>query len=213
MTDIKWPRFLVLLLSASLVLPGCASSLRDQPSASEMDGQARENQREYVIGPWDQLSISLWRQDELKLPAVAVRLDGRISFPLLDDVVAAGKTPIQLKQELTDKLTEYITAPHVTVVVIQINSKNVYVMGEVAREGAVFLRSEMRVVDAIAVAGGFSAFAGEDRVKVIRNVRAGGPVEFTFDYDDYVNGEDLDQNILLLPGDRIIVPDDKLFWR
>jgi polysaccharide export outer membrane protein len=69
------------------------------------------------------------------------------------------------------------------------------------------------VVDAIAVAGGFSAFAGEDRVKVIRNMRDGDPVEFTFDYDDYVNGEDLDQNILLLPGDRIIVPDDKILWR
>jgi polysaccharide export outer membrane protein len=201
-----------MLLAVCLVLPGCAGSLRDQPSASEMDGQARESQREYVIGPLDQLAISVWRQQELNLPSVAVRLDGRISFPLLDDVVAAGKTPIQLKEELTEQLAEYITAPHVTVVVTQINSKNVYVLGEVTREGPVFLRSGMRVVDAIAVAGGFSAFAGPDRVKVIRNLEDGGPVEFTFDYEDYVNGKDLDQNILLLPGDRIIVPDDKLFW-
>lgn len=213
MTHIRRPRTLALALAASLVLSACASSMRDQPTASEMDGQARASQQEYMIGPLDQLGISVWRQPELSLPTVAVRLDGKISFPLVDDVVAAGKTPIQLKDELTERLADFVKAPHVTVVVTQINSKNIYVMGEVMREGPILVLGGMRVVDALAMAGGFSAFAGEDRVKVIRSRDGHDPVEFTFDYDDYVNGKDLDQNILLLPGDRVIVPDDKLLWR
>ncbi len=213
MIDIRWHRTLSLALVASLMLSACASSLRDQPSAGEMDGQARASQREYVIGPLDQLSISVWRQVELSLPTVAVRLDGRISFPLVDDVVAAGRTPLQLKEELTEKLSEFIKAPHVTVVVTQINSKNVYVIGEVMREGPIVLRGGMRVIDALSVAGGFSAFASEDRVKIIRNREGYDPVEFTFDYDDYVSGRNLDQNILLVPGDRVVVPDAKLLWR
>ena len=160
----------------------------------------------------DVLTISVWRQPELSVPEVAVRLDGRISVPLLDDVQAAGYTPVELKEIITEQLEEYVAAPHVTVVVRQSNSKIVYVLGEVAKEGPVVLFPDMRVIDAIAVAGGFHPFSARDRIKVIRNQNGGGPVEFLFNYDAFVDGDNLEQNILLLPGDRIIVPEAKPFW-
>jgi polysaccharide export outer membrane protein len=140
-------------------------------------------------------------------------LHGRISVPLVDDVDVQGKTPTELKAELTDKLAEYVTAPHVTVVVRQINSKLVFVMGEVKREGPIQLRRDMRVIDALSTAGGFTAFAGKGNVKLIREQNGSGPVEFVFDYNGFVRGENLEQNVLLMPGDRIVVPDDSPFWR
>ena len=202
----------LLPLAAALVLSGCAETLREQPSASQLEENAAAAQAEYVIGANDMLQINVWKEPELSLQSVEVRLDGKISVPLLDDVQAAGLTPTQLKDAITERLKEFVTAPQVTVIVMRVGSKTVYVMGEVAREGAIPMQPHMRVLDALAISGGFTAFAGKRRVKIIRP-QSSPPAEFTFDYDSFVDGQNVDQNILLLPGDQIIVPEERPFWR
>lgn len=198
------PTLAVLL--PGLLLSACASTLRSQPTAPQMETRAVEAFQEFRIGPTDSLQVTVWANPEISVPEVVVRPDGKISFPLLDDVQAAGLTPLELKAVLTERLSEYISSPTVTVVVREIRSKMVYVLGEVARPGPVPMQANMTLVDTLAIAGGFGAFAKKDRVKVIRSSGAGDPVEFNFDYGAYVDGTDLDQNILLVPGDKIIVP-------
>lgn len=198
------------LLLAS-VLGACSGP--QGPTIQELESYAIEVNQEYVIGASDVLAITVWQQPNLDLDAVVVRLDGKISFPLLDDVPASGFTASELKQILTERLTEYITAPHVTVIVRQINSKQIYVIGEVRREGPVALRGGMRVVDALSTAGGFRTFAAKDKVKVMRSMNGSGTIEFVFDYSAFASGENLEQNILLLPGDRIVVPEQTAFWQ
>jgi len=201
-----WPALLALALGA------CAQTLREQPSVQQLEEGATAASAEYVIGAQDVLTISVWKEPDLSLQGVEVRLDGKISVPLVDDVQAAGLTPNQLKDVITERLKDYVTAPQVTVIVSRVGSKNVYIMGEVAREGAVQMLPQMRVLDALAIAGGFTPFAGKNHIKIIRGHSA-NPAEFTFDYDRFVDGEDVAQNILLLPGDQIIVPQERPFWR
>jgi len=206
-------RALALLSSLlAFTLAGCADTLRDRPSVQEAEQNAAAASADYIIGAQDVLAINVWKEQELSLNSVEVRLDGKISVPLIDDIQAAGLTPTQLKEAITEKLKEYVTAPQVTVIVTRVGSKNVYVMGEVAREGAIALQPEMRVLDALAISGGFSPFAGKTRIKIIRG-HGSAPAEFNFDYDSFVDGEDVAQNILLLPGDQIIVPEERPFWR
>jgi polysaccharide export outer membrane protein len=207
------------LVCLCLCLGGCAElsglfqdeTLRGLPSAQDLESQAVELTQAYVIGPRDRLRITVWNQPELGVDGLVVRLDGKISFPLLDDVQAAGLTPTELKSVITDRLEEYVSAPHVTVVVLEINSKLVYLIGEVAREGPIVFRSNMRVVDALSMAGGFNEFAGKSRVKIIRERDASQPLEAIFNYEEFVEGKNLQQNILLLPGDRIVVPPERPF--
>ncbi len=196
----------------ALALAACAQNVRNQPSVQELEENAAAAQADYVIGAQDTLAINVWKEQELSLNGVEVRLDGKISVPLIDDIQAAGLTPTQLKDAITEKLKEYVTAPQVTVIVTRVGSKNVYIMGEVTREGAISLQPEMRVLDALAISGGFSPFAGKNRIKIIRG-HGSPPAEFTFDYDAFVDGKDVAQNILLLPGDQIIVPEERPFWR
>lgn len=208
------PRKAALLAAAlCLVFSACRSNLRQVPSVDQLDSHAIEVAGDYVIGEGDILKVSVWRNPELSLDSVVVRPDGKVSVPLVDDVQAAGLTPLELKEVLTERLSEYVTALQVTVIVVQIRSKIVYVLGEVARQGPLAYRADMRVIDALSTAGGFRPFAGKSRIKIIRNMNGGDPVEFNFDYDGFVAGKNLEQNILLLPGDKIVVPEDSPFWR
>ena len=161
---------------------------------------------EYVIDSGDVVQVRVWKNPELSVE-VPVRPDGSISVPLLDDVPAAGMTARELKDLVTRELEEYIAHPDVTVIVQQMNSKRVYVLGEVARSGPVSLATPMRITDAISVAGGFGPFAVRDSVKLIRREPGGGETEFVFDYDAYVSGRAPGSNLRLLPGDTIVVPD------
>ncbi len=135
-----------------------------------------------------------------------MRPDGKISVPLLDDVQAEGLTTLELKEVLTRDLSEYVANPDVTVVVEGIGSKHVFVVGEVVRSGPVPLGKDVRVLDAISTAGGFGPFADKKRVKVIRRSES-GEVEYRFNYDAYVAGKAPGTNLLLVPGDTIVVPD------
>jgi len=159
----------------------------------------------FVIGHEDMLRISVWKNPELSVD-VPVRPDGMISVPLLNDIQAAGLTPEELKELITGQLVEYVNNPDVTVVVTQVNSKRIYVIGAVARSGAQPLNQDMRVLDAISVAGGFVEFARKGDIKILR--RSGGEiVEYRFDYGAYLKGNAPGTNMLLRPGDTIVVPD------
>ena len=179
---------------------GCAGV--GSPPPPEPEAGTRE---EYVIGIPDVLRIIVWRNDDLSVQ-VPVRRDGKISVPLVDDVQAEGLTPHELKEVLTAALAEYVTAPDVTVIVSQTNSHTVTVVGGVARSGQISLTREMRVLEAIATMGGFNAWAKKDQIKVIR--RSGNEVfEYVFSFGAYAAGKAPNSNLLLRPGDTIIVPE------
>jgi len=171
------------------------------------EGDAPAPDEPYIIGNTDVLFISVWRNEELTL-AVPVRTDGKISFPLLDDVQAAGLTPEELKAVITESLREYVEDPDVTVVVREMNSKVAAVVGNgVLRSGVVVVQGDTRVLDAIARVGGFTQFADTSRIKVLRRTPEGGVLEYRFNYDAFVDGDAPSSNFRLKPGDTIVVPD------
>lgn len=160
---------------------------------------------EYVIGPSDTLTIHVWKNPELT-GGVLVRNDGKISIPLLDDVQAAGLTPMELKEVLTESLREFVTNPDITVTVSAMNSHQVFLLGEVARKGPLPLTRDLRVLDALASAGGFSVFADKNDIRILRRTPQ-GIVEYRFDYDAYLAGDAPETNLRLQRGDTIVVPE------
>jgi polysaccharide biosynthesis/export protein len=158
----------------------------------------------YIIGAQDVLDISVWKEPEITR-TVPVRPDGKISLPLLNDVQAAGLTPAQLNAEITSSLRKFVTDPEVTVIVEQINSQRVYILGEVTRPGAYPLLPGMTVLQALSSAGGFTQFANEKKMYVLRRVN-GNQEKYFFNYKDVLNGKRPEQNIALKAGDTIVVP-------
>jgi polysaccharide export outer membrane protein len=158
----------------------------------------------YVIGPQDVLDISVWKEPELTRP-VPVRPDGRISMPLLNDVQAAGKTPLQLAADITAGLKKFVTDPQVTVIVTTINSQRVFILGEVNRAGAYPLLPNMTVLQALSSAGGFTIYANLKKIYLLR-VEDGKQVKHPFNYKDVLAGKAADQNIIVKAGDTIVVP-------
>ena len=158
----------------------------------------------YVIGPQDVLDISVWKEPELTRP-VPVRPDGRISMPLLNDVQAAGKTPLQLAADITAGLKKFVTDPQVTIIVTTINSQRVFILGEVNRAGAYPLLPNMTVLQALSSAGGFTIYANLKKIYLLR-VEDGKQVKHPFNYKDVLAGKAADQNIMVKAGDTIVVP-------
>ncbi len=158
----------------------------------------------YVIGADDVLQI-LFRYDPDLTTEVTVRPDGMISLPLLSDVQAAGLTPEQLRDKVIEVAKRYIEDPSVTVIVRTINSRKVFITGEVARPGPYNLTTSTTVLQLIAMAGGLTEFADKGKITVMR-MENGKPVSFRFNYKDVANGRNLKQNIELRPGDTVIVP-------
>jgi polysaccharide export outer membrane protein len=159
---------------------------------------------DYVIGPDDQLSIVFWRDKELSADVV-VRPDGKISLPLLNDVQAAGMTPEQLRQKVTEDAKRYIEDPTATVVVRQINSRKVFITGEVEKPGPYQLTAPTTVLQLISMAGGLKEYANGKKIVVMR-VENGRPTGYAFNYKDVMNRRNMKQNIELKPGDTVIVP-------
>jgi polysaccharide export outer membrane protein len=191
----------ITLASAGLLVAlACAAPA---PPSPEFEAQPKEGA--YVIGAADRLRIDVWQNDRLSLADVPVRPDGKITLPLLDDVQAAGLTTDELKALLAQELAEYVQNPTVTVVVLAPFSKRAFVLGQVRNPGPISLSAEMRVLDAITVAGGFSPFAKKSQVRVLRYVE-GRELEYRFDYDAYVDGDAPGTNVVLRPSDTVLVP-------
>lgn len=191
------PRWVVVVLVAVLAAGAAAQKPADKAPA----GTA--NDQEYVIGPEDVLSVNVWKEPEVSA-AVPVRPDGKISLPLLNDVQAAGKTPMQLADAITEQLKQFLTDPRVTVVVNQMNSRRIFIMGEVSRTGPMQMLPNMTVLQALSAAGGFSQFANTKKIYVLRN-EGGKQTKIPVNYKAVLNGAS-EQNFLLKPGDTVVVP-------
>ncbi len=158
---------------------------------------------DYVLGSDDQLHITVWNETNLT-ETVPVRPDGKISLPLINDVQAAGLTPMELRESITEKLKKYIADPRVTVVVTAMNSRRVFVSGEVVHTGAMPLLPNMTMLQALAAAG-FTQFANLKGIYVLR-MENGRQVKLPFNYKEVIKGNHPEQNIPLKPGDTVVVP-------
>jgi polysaccharide export outer membrane protein len=158
----------------------------------------------YLIGPEDILNISIWKNEDLN-HQVIVRPDGKISFPLIGEVQASGRTPEELRQEIVKKLEIFVPNPTVTVMVNKINSIKIYVIGNVLRPGEFVLGRNINVLQALSKAGGFTDFASPDDIFIIRTIDK-RQVKIPFNYKKITKGKDTQQNISLQSGDVIVVP-------
>lgn len=160
---------------------------------------------DYVIGPDDVLSIVFWKDQDMTADVI-VRPDGKITLPLLNDVHASGLTPEQLKVKVTEAASKFIEAPNVMVRVSKINSRNVTVVGEVAKQGPIMISGATNVLQLIGLAGGLLEFADGKNILIIRTEANGQQQTFKFNYNDVKKGKNLRQNIQLRPGDTVVVP-------
>jgi len=215
----KRSRFLAIaILSGAMTLSAAAqknNSKTPPPSgnvpagtstATKSTGQAATTDPTYVIGPSDELSINVWGEPDMSR-VVPVRPDGMISIPLINDVQAAGKTPMQLAAAISEKLVSgsLVKDPQVTVTVTAINSQRVFILGNVARAGAYPLVPGMTVLQAISSAGGLGQFAKQTQIYILRTEN-GKSTRFPFNYKLVLRGQNPAQDIVLKPGDTIVVP-------
>jgi polysaccharide export outer membrane protein len=188
-----------LLLMSSIALSQNALPSSTATANSSAPGAGPQ----YVIGPDDVLHIAVWKEPDLSA-TLPVRPDGMISLPLLNDVQASGMTPMQLAGSLTEKLKKYIADPRVTVVVTQINSKRIYLVGEVGHTGAIPMLPNMTVLQALSSAG-LTQFANPKKIYVLRNEN-GKQEKLPVNYNRLLKGQDMSRNYVLKPGDTIVVP-------
>ena len=187
--------YLVLPIFLSCVLPRISRSSSDTAATSGSGSL-------YRIGPEDVLHISVWGNEELTRDAT-VRPDGKISLPLIQDVKAEGLTAAELSEVIHQKLLGYVKDPNVAVIVTEINAPKIFVIGQVTRPGEYPLRSDMSVLQALSLAGGFTPFASPKKITVLRNKGGEKEIRKINYYDMIDNGEG---NYMLKPGDTIVVP-------
>jgi polysaccharide export outer membrane protein len=208
---------LVILISMSqLVMPGLAQSEpsragQEAPPAPQIDEKASLIvTQDYFIGPEDVLEITVWKNADLS-KQLTVRPDGRISLPLIGDITAVGRTAAQLSGDISAKLKEYKENPSVSIVVKEVNSYAIFVLGEVGKPGKYPLKSKTTLLQAITIASGFTPMAARNKMVVFRFAKdGGGRIKMKASYDDIVLRDGLSQDIELKPGDQIVVPSETM---
>jgi len=196
---------LVLSILLSVAIGACSKQLRvkEYKISSNGAGSAAQNGQFYVIGAGDSLAVLLWKEESLS-GSVTVRPDGFITLPLINDVRAVGKTPAQLRSVLEEKYKEFLASPFVTIRIEKIISSKVYLIGQIKKPGMYPFTGSDTVLQLVTLAGGLTIFAKRADIRVVR--RNGKKVtEYIVDYDAILGG-DFEQDIMLRPGDRIIVP-------
>jgi polysaccharide biosynthesis/export protein len=189
------------------VTPGLTSSVASGSGTDSSTAPANktDGNASFVIGNDDVLAISVWKEPDISR-SIQVRSDGKISLPLMGEIQAAGRTPLQLEQDITVQLQNYIAKPKVTVMVEQVNSKKYNIVGQVGRPGSYPLAMASTVMDAIATAGGLRDFAKQKDIYILRQAPGGSKTRIGFNYKDYIKGKNLNQNVKLEPHDTIVVP-------
>jgi polysaccharide export outer membrane protein len=197
----RWYALVIAAVAGMYMLP--SSAQQDEPSLQGAPSP------EYMIGPGDTLQVFVWRNPELTT-GVAVRPDGKISTPLVEDMVAVGKTPTQLARDIEEVLTEYIRQPQVNIIVTSALStfSQVKVIGQVTTPQAIPFREGMTVLDAILAVGGLGTYAAGNRAKLVRSEN-GTETQHKIRLSDLLNKGDLSQNLALRPGDVIVVPESR----
>jgi polysaccharide export outer membrane protein len=189
---------------AFLMIVGAEAAWAQQRTNAPVPGRDTLPLEEYRIGPEDVLAISVWKNEPMSR-TVPVRPDGMISLPLLDDVRASGLTPMQLRDLLAQKLAEYVPSPSVSVIVNEVHSFKVSVLGEVTRPARYELKARTTVLDVLALAGGFNQFAARTRIVIIR-MDGDKRQRINFNYNKVVSGGADDENYYLQPNDIVLVP-------
>ena len=204
----------LLLMSLMTMLPACATN----PSAAPADAAASPASAEatvsapdapashdaYIVQPGDILLIDVWKEKDL-MREVKVRPDGGLNFPLIGDVVAAGKTIQQLKTDIATKLSKYIPDPSVNVAIKEAQGYKIYIVGKVNKPGEFYANRNVDVIQALSMAGGPNPYAAVNKIKIIRRIN-GEQKTFIFRYADMEKGKNLEQNIVLQGGDVVVVP-------
>jgi polysaccharide biosynthesis/export protein len=204
----RWVLALIALLAAEV---GMGAPVPDGQNAGSNGGGSATSSAtaaqdpDYVIGVADDLDVMVWKDPELSAKGIPVRPDGKIALPLLGDVAAQGLTPSQLAANITARLRKYMSDPRVNVNVTAVNSRRYFVLGEVVHTGAFPLLSNMTVLQALSTAGGLTQFAKMKSIYVLRNEN-GRQVKLPFNYKNVVKGRQVEQNVVLQPGDTIMVP-------
>jgi polysaccharide export outer membrane protein len=190
----------------SPLIVSCASAPTPAPAPTQTTAENKGSDSNYIIGPGDTLEVFVWRNPELT-KTVPVRPDGKISTPLVEDMVAVGKTPLQLGRDMEKVLSEYVREPKVNIIVTTPASafSLVKVVGQVQHPSALPYREGMRVLDAILAVGGLTQFASGNRARIVR-VENGKETIIHVKVADLVNSGDVKQNALLKPGDVLVVP-------
>lgn len=201
-----WVNTLLFCLAVfSLLIPADTMGADEKATLSKKVTDSRT--LEYLIGPEDILEISVWKNAELS-KVVVVRPDGKISLPLIGDVLAAGYTPEQLRNAIVEKLKEYQETVVVSVIVQNVLSYNIFILGEVKKPGVYTMKRKTTLLQAIALSGGFNQFASKNKIMVIRESRDGGAGDekIKVRFDDIIKKGRSDMNLVLKPGDTIFVP-------
>ena len=193
---------LFALLLSAVLLGSPAASAESKGGADSSQSVLKTSH--YLIGPNDVLDIYVWKEPELTREII-VMPDGRITFPLIGQVMAQGRNVAELREIISEKLESYVTAPEVTVIVKQTLSQRIYVIGKANGPGPYPLEPNMTVIQALSAAGGFAEWADEKNVLIVRREGA-KEIQIRFNYKEFVSGKNLKQNILLKPNDTIVVP-------
>ena len=194
----------ILMVALSLHLSQILFA-QEGKTGAEVKGEVGADSSQYVIGPEDVLYINVWNEKALS-QTIPVRMDGKISLPLVDEVQAAGLTPLQLKQTLVDRLKKFITNPNVSVTVMEANSFKVFVSGMVKTPGVYRLRQETTILQIIPMAGGFTEWADRKNILIIRK-EGKEEKRIKINYNKIVKGEESPMKYILKAGDIIIVPE------
>lgn len=189
------------------VPPPAPTSVAAPNPAVEPGGSAasRRSADDYQIGSGDTLHISVWKEPDASVPSVVVRPDGKITVPLIKELEVVGLTPKQVEQKISEGLQKFIASPDVTVVVMAINSKKIYIVGAARKEGPLPYTYGMSVIQALSEAGGVTDYAKRKKIYILRSEN-GREYRLDFNYDEVVKGERMEQNILLMPGDTVVIP-------
>jgi len=197
-------------ISVALVIGLWAGLVSCFAPSQEIIEEASNSNKDFLLGPEDVLDIVVWKNENLSQKGVVIRPDGKISMPLIGEVQANGRTANQLASQIASRLKEYKDNPVVTVGVKEVNSYYVYVLGEVAKPGKYQLKSHATVLQAVAIASGFTNYASKNKMKVIRHVQGENgttrEIRIPARYDDLISGEGEIGNFVLKTGDVVIVP-------
>ena len=191
------------------VLIGCVFLWTVSPitvrAAEPISGEPMNAEPSYLLGPEDVLKVAVWKDEQLTQEMV-VRPDGMISFPLIGEVTAAGRTAEEVRLDVTKRLMKYLPTPNVTVTVLKVQSYRIYVLGRVLKPGEYQAGHHTDVLQALSMAGGLTPYAAENDIKIIRRQQGGEELVFPFRYGDARKGRELHQNIVLQRGDVVMVP-------